>query len=140
MQSFSDLFDVGDHIEIYTHKDCSIQNLFQKASIMVTDYSSVAFEMALLQKAVLYYQFDQEDFFGGEHTYYQGYYDYELDGFGSVCIEEKSLLDTLEEYLSRDGEVEQKYLERMQRCFPYRDTENCRRVYEAIERLRGIAE
>lgn len=45
-----------------THSEFSMQKLFQKASLMITDYSSVAFEMGLLNKYVLYYQFDQEEF------------------------------------------------------------------------------
>ncbi|BEJ86313.1 hypothetical protein B10525_14460 [Campylobacter jejuni] len=34
---------------------------------MITDYSSVAFEMAVLKKPVIYYQFDKDEFFA-KHT------------------------------------------------------------------------
>ena len=57
---------------------------------MITDYSSVAFEMAYLKKAVLYYQFDEEEFFSGKH-WQKGYFDYRKDGFGAVCVSENAL-------------------------------------------------
>ena len=47
----------------------SIQNLFGRCAVLITDYSSVAFDMAYLNKALIYYQFDKEAFFSGTHTY-----------------------------------------------------------------------
>ncbi|XAK48749.1 CDP-glycerol glycerophosphotransferase family protein [Campylobacter coli] len=63
----------------------SIQELFCESSLMITDYSSVAFEMAVLKKPVIYYQFDKDEFFA-KHLYARGYFDYEKDGFGKVFV------------------------------------------------------
>ncbi len=68
----------------------SMQKLFCGSSIMITDYSSVAFEMAVLNKPVLYYQFDKDEFFI-KHSYTKGYFDYEKDGFGRVFVDGSSL-------------------------------------------------
>ncbi|EDO8241766.1 capsular biosynthesis protein, partial [Campylobacter jejuni] len=68
---------------IITSYKTSMQELFCKSSLMITDYSSVAFEMAILNKPVLYYQFDKDEFFA-KHSYTQGYFNYEKDGFGEV--------------------------------------------------------
>ncbi|EDP4189691.1 capsular biosynthesis protein, partial [Campylobacter jejuni] len=46
---------------IITSYKTSMQELFCKSSLMITDYSSVAFEMAILNKPVLYYQFDKDE-------------------------------------------------------------------------------
>lgn len=77
----------------------SMQELFCKSSLMITDYSSVAFEMAVLKKPVLYYQFDKDEFFA-KHSYTQGYFDYERDGFGEVCFNYNQLLYYLKDILS----------------------------------------
>ncbi|HEB9312612.1 TPA: CDP-glycerol glycerophosphotransferase family protein, partial [Campylobacter coli] len=69
----------------------SMQELFCKSSLMITDYSSVAFEMAVLNKPVLYYQFDKDEFFR-KHSYVKGYFDYEKDGFGKVFVDSSDLL------------------------------------------------
>ncbi|EOH1934176.1 CDP-glycerol:glycerophosphate glycerophosphotransferase [Campylobacter jejuni] len=68
----------------------SMQKLFCESSIMITDYSSVAFEMAVLKKPVLYYQFDKDEFFA-KHLYAKGYFDYEKDGFGKVFVDSSDL-------------------------------------------------
>ncbi|HEB9356650.1 TPA: CDP-glycerol glycerophosphotransferase family protein, partial [Campylobacter coli] len=75
---------------IITSYKGSIQELFCRSSLMITDYSSVAFEMAVLKKPVLYYQFDKDEFFV-KHSYAKGYFDYEKDGFGRVFIDSSSL-------------------------------------------------
>ncbi|HEB7717543.1 TPA: CDP-glycerol glycerophosphotransferase family protein, partial [Campylobacter coli] len=68
----------------------SIQELFCNSSLMITDYSSVAFEMAVLKKPVIYHQFDKDEFFA-KHLYAKGYFDYEKDGFGRVFVDGSSL-------------------------------------------------
>ncbi|EJD2713917.1 CDP-glycerol glycerophosphotransferase family protein, partial [Campylobacter coli] len=59
-------FNLPSYIKI-ANPDESLQVLFCNSSLMITDYSSVAFEMAYLEKPVIYYQFDKEDFFNS-HT------------------------------------------------------------------------
>lgn len=85
-------FDIPNYIK--TSYKTSLQELFCTSSLMITDYSSVAFEMALLNKIVLYYQFDKNEFF--EKHWQKGYFDYEKDGFGDVCYDLNSLLTSLE--------------------------------------------
>ncbi|EAH8133661.1 capsular biosynthesis protein, partial [Campylobacter coli] len=83
---------------VTSYKD-SIQELFCESSLMITDYSSVAFEMAVLKKPVIYYQFDKDEFFA-KHSYAQGYFDYERDGFGEVCFDYDQLLFCLKNILN----------------------------------------
>ncbi|EPN8822396.1 CDP-glycerol glycerophosphotransferase family protein, partial [Campylobacter coli] len=90
-------FNLPSYI-ITSYKE-SMQELFCKSSLMITDYSSVAFEMAVLKKPVLYYQFDKDEFFA-KHLYTQGYFDYERDGFGEVCFNYNQLLYYLKDILS----------------------------------------
>ncbi|HFF9476560.1 TPA: CDP-glycerol glycerophosphotransferase family protein, partial [Escherichia coli] len=59
MQPYISEFNLPEHISIQSHYDGSIQSLFKRSKIMITDYSSVAFEMAYLNKPVCYYQFDE---------------------------------------------------------------------------------
>ncbi|ECQ1211873.1 capsular biosynthesis protein, partial [Campylobacter coli] len=90
-------FNLPSYI-ITSYKE-SMQELFCKSSLMITDYSSVAFEMAVLKKPVLYYQFDKDEFFA-KHSYTQGYFDYERDGFGEVYFNYNQLLYYLKDILS----------------------------------------
>lgn len=132
IQPYLSLFELPDYIEVLTHAAGSIQDLFCNATMMLTDYSSVAFDMAYLKKPILYYQFDEAEVFYGSHTFEQGYFDYRLNGFGPVAVEESHALDELEGLLQRNGKPDVATLTRMQETFPYRDGKNCERVYQAI--------
>lgn len=131
------LFEVPNYIDTWQASTAtiSIQQLFQQAKMMITDYSSVAFEMGLLNKTVVYYQFDQSEIFSGSHTIQRGYFSYEKDGFGPVVTEEAELLLELEKILTNNGEPLEPYVTRIKNTFAYRDTNNCQRVYNAIIEL-----
>ncbi|MDR1659384.1 MAG: CDP-glycerol glycerophosphotransferase family protein [Desulfovibrio sp.] len=112
----------------------SIQEFLGEARLVVTDYSSIAFDAAFLGRALVYWQFDRNDADGGDH-YAKGYFDYERDGFGPVVETREDLLDALETLLERNGERGAKYAERVERTFRFRDDKNCERVYAAIAGL-----
>lgn len=125
-------FSVPDYISIFTPGSESIQSLFTRSAIMITDYSSVSFEMAVQGKPTIYYQFDEEQMFSGAHTLARGYFDYRKHGFGPVVNDFKSLLSALSETLSNDGKPSNDIIERISEMFPQRDGNACRRVYDAI--------
>ncbi|ECQ5324864.1 capsular biosynthesis protein, partial [Campylobacter coli] len=81
-------FNLPSYI-ITSYKE-NMQELFCRSSLMITDYSSVAFEMAILNKPVLYYQFDKDEFFV-RHSYTKGYFDYNKDGFGRVFADSSDI-------------------------------------------------
>lgn len=129
-------FEIPSYIEIWNAEEGNIQKLFQTSTLMITDYSSVAFEMGYLNKLVLYYQFDKDDVFSGNgHFYQEGYFKYEQHGFGPVSYDEDALLRDLETILKSGGKVIEPYITRIQNTFPLRDGKNCERVYQAIKAL-----
>lgn len=131
---YIDMLAIPSYIQVWQADSAttSMQQLFQQSKLMITDYSSVAFEMGILGKTTLYYQFDKGEVFSGGHTYQQGYFDYEEDGFGPVVIDQESLITTLEDILQNEGEPLPPYETRIQETFAFRDTNNCQRVYEVI--------
>ena len=135
IKKFLDAFDMPNYIEVLLEQTASIQTLFQNSDLLLTDYSSVAFEMAILKKETIYYQFDHHEIFSGSHTYEKGYFDYEEDTFGAICYSEKEVISELNKFLSHNGVVENRYLTRMESFFAYHDTDNCKRTFEAIEAL-----
>ena len=136
IQDYLEWFEIPNYIEPLSH-DCitSMQNLFCRAATMITDYSSVAFEMAYLNKSILYYQFDHDFVFGNGHTINEGYFDYTENGFGPVCYDENELLKALEHSLKRDTQPDKEYSDRIENTFPQRDGMCCQRVYDAICKL-----
>ncbi|ECJ8752316.1 glycosyltransferase [Campylobacter coli] len=124
-------FNIPSYVKIANHNE-SLQELFCNSSLMITDYSSVAFEMAYLNKPVIYYQFDHEEFFSS-HTYQKGYFDYEKDGFGPVVEDEESLLKELENLLQNDCNPFGIYKDNIDSTFAFKDGKCCERIYKVIK-------
>lgn len=119
------LFDI-DNETIFVSKNESYQDLFNYSSILITDYSSVAFDFAYLKKPVLYYQY------ADEYNYDDGYFNFETMGFGEVISKENYLFDAIIEIINNKCEMTPKYLQRVEDFFKYTDKNNCERVYKWI--------
>ncbi|MDA3978223.1 CDP-glycerol glycerophosphotransferase family protein [Gallibacterium sp. AGMB14963] len=125
-------FSVPNYIYVPDiNKAFEIQNYLSKATILITDYSSIQSDIAIQEKAVLYYQFDNIEFFA-KHSCTKGYFSYENDGFGPVAYTEEELFKELEIILKNDGNPTEPYITRIRETFPFRDGKNCERVYQAI--------
>lgn len=110
-----------------------VQQLLMDCSLLITDHSSVFFDVAFLEKPELYYQFDEEDY--QRYHYQKGYFDFRRDGFGPVCADEETLLQELEHCLQNGMQMPLEYKTRTAAFFPLRDMQNCQRTYDAIRSL-----
>ncbi|QTX05260.1 bifunctional glycosyltransferase/CDP-glycerol:glycerophosphate glycerophosphotransferase [Agromyces archimandritae] len=128
LQMYLDEFEVPDDVLIVRYGVDDVQEIVAGSAVMLTDYSSIAFNMAYLQRPVVYFQFDRDRYWL-EHTERQGYFDYETHGFGPVETDPDEAVRRLGEVI--DGEHPE-YLERARRTFPVRDGRNSERVYRAI--------
>ena len=113
--------------------DYDVQTLLMDCCVLITDYSSVFFDVGYMEKPVLYYQFDQEEF--RKYHYQQGYFSYEDHGFGPVVLTEEALLNALLRCAEQDFKMEQTYRDRLEAFFPLRDESNCERTYRVLSGL-----
>lgn len=127
-------FQGNEYVEI-NQGIVDYQKEFKKSTLLMTDFSSVAFDFAYLRKPIIYSQFDKDSFFDGSHIGNQGYFDYETDGFGPVCYDYESTVQTIIDYIENDCKIEDQYLERINKFYAYNDKNNCKRVYEEIIKL-----
>ena len=110
------------------------QKQFAECALLVTDYSSVFFDFGYLKKPVIYCQFDKETFFT-EHSYSEGYFSYEKNGFGPVCYDLENTVDEIVSVIENDCKNDPEYIKRVEDFYPYFDENSCRRVYEAIKEI-----
>ncbi len=111
--------------------DKTYKDAFAEGSLLVTDYSSVAFEFAYLRKPVVYYQFDENTFFK-THTYRKGYFDYVGNGFGEVVNTEEKLVDTICDYIRRNCELSEYYKERIESAYLTSENNTCEQIYKMM--------
>lgn len=126
---------IEDTDAIWMGAEVSYRDMLSMGNLLVTDYSSIAFEFAYLGKSTVYFQFDRKNFFAS-HTYRKGYFDYVRDGFGEVCFTEKRLVKVLTDYMKNGCAVKEKYKDRIQRLYTDHGGA-CERIYE---RLKNAAE
>lgn len=106
---------------------------FRENALMITDFSSVAFDFAYMRKPVIYTQFDADTFF--DVHFAKGYFDYDDDGFGPVCYDYESSVETIVKYIESGCSMEKKYMDRIDDFFAWKDKGNCKRVYDEIMKL-----
>lgn len=119
----------SDKVIIAKKESYDVQNLLKESKLLITDYSSVAFDFAYMNKPILYYQFD-------ELTHYnKGYFEYDKDGFGDIVKEEDELVQKIIEFIENDFYLDKKYQQRIDKCFKNRDDKNCERIFNEIVKI-----
>lgn len=124
---YIELFDRNDYVKI--DEDTTYHDLFKDSDLMITDYSSVAFDFSYMKKPVIYYQYSND------YNFEEGYFKYNSMGFGEVIGTQDNLILTLEKYLENNCEMEEEYKNRVDTFYKYNDKNNCKRVYCAILNL-----
>ena len=121
------------NVAIARNDEYDIQELLKSSALLVTDYSSVHFDFAYMEKPVIYFQFDQDEFFSRQ--YEASGFHAESDGFGPVVYTLNALVDEIEESFKGQFHPAPEYSTRMHDFYQLHDDKNCERVFEAIGRL-----
>jgi CDP-glycerol glycerophosphotransferase (TagB/SpsB family) len=106
---------------------------FAEGNLLVTDYSSVAFDFAYLKKPVIYCQFDQKEVYGGNHISTKNYISFKTDGFGPVVTDYESTVREILNYIKNNFKNPEKYQKRADKFYFHHDRKNCQRLLEAVE-------
>ena len=125
---YVDLFETNEYVTI--DEKTTYQELFKDSDLLITDYSSIAFDFSYMKKPIIYYQHDND------YNFKEGYFKYKTMGFGDVITDENILIGKIEEYLKNDCKMEEIYTKRVNSFYKYNDKNNCKRVYDATLNLK----
>ena len=125
---YVDLFETNEYVTI--DEKTTYQVLFKDSDLLITDYSSIAFDFSYMKKPIIYYQHDDD------YNFKEGYFKYKTMGFGDVITDENILISKIEEYLKNDCKMEEIYTKRVNSFYKYNDKNNCKRVYDATLNLK----
>ncbi|MBR5994214.1 MAG: CDP-glycerol glycerophosphotransferase family protein [Lachnospiraceae bacterium] len=129
MEKYKDIFSLPEGISLWDEK-ITYREMYEKSSLMVTDYSSAIYDFAYLKKPVVYYQPDYEDLveaYNGEYKY-----DYYSKGMGDVTKTVEEFSQCISSYIDKDCVMKDIYRNRVEQFFEYNDKKNCERVYNVI--------
>lgn len=102
--------------------------------LLITDYSSVFFDFSYSRKPVVFYQFDEKEYYA-QH-YQKGYFDYYQDGFGPVESTAKKVIEEINKIAEKEFTLSDKYKNRINDFFSFYDSNCCERIFNEINNLK----
>lgn len=123
----------SENIKIIDSKNNRYCDLFNECAMLITDYSSIYFDVAKMKKPIIFFQFDRDFFF--KHHYSQSFFSYENDAFGEIITQQQQLLKKIQYYIDNKFQMEDKYLERVNKTFAFVDNNNSQRIMKEIYKL-----
>ena len=115
-----------NHIFIIKEK-CDIQKLLAKSSLLITDYSSIFFDFAYLEKPIIYTHFDYQQY--RLNHFKKGYFDYQINGFGPICYDIRCVRESIIFQITKKCKLKKIYQMRIKRFFKYFDENNNQRIF-----------
>ena len=128
LQKFSE--NLNSKVIMASWEDYDLQELLKTSEMMITDYSSVFFDMVYMRKPVIFYQFDKNIFY--KFQYERGYFDYESTPFGRSCTTLDSVLEELHKMVKNKFKCTDDFVKAHKEYFKFYDDQNSERVYEAV--------
>ena len=119
---------MSDQIELVAFGEKPLNDIMMRASMLVTDYSSVCWDMLYMDRPVVFYQFDVD-------TYLQAhgaYIDLRNDLPSPRVEDGNALLNEIETYIQNGFVIQDEYEKQIGKFFTYRDKKNCERTYRFL--------
>lgn len=125
MQKFLNTFEIKSKNIKFASINTEIQKALRESYLMITDYSSVYMDFAYMEKPIIYYQFDYDEY--RERQYQEGYFDYSKDAFGPICKSSSEIVSNLNiDY--------RKYLKRAKLFFKGKRLNCCDALFEVLNK------
>ena len=115
----------GERITLVPFGEEPLNEIMKKCHLLITDYSSVCWDVYYQKKPVIFYQFDLEHY----NTAHGSYIDMENELFGRHAYEKEELIDNIEECINSDFALLPKDAEDHHHYFEYIDDKNSERTY-----------
>ena len=118
-------------------KDAEITKEIMKSNMLITDYSSIAYDYLYMDMPILFYQFDKDAY----EEKIGSYIDLNTELFGEVAYTSEECVEKIVKIINNDWKHLENVLEKVERLKPkfleYIDKNNSKRVYELIEQKLG---
>jgi CDP-glycerol glycerophosphotransferase (TagB/SpsB family) len=134
---------IAEHTDLFTSSigrvrivkpgEEAIDDLMMRSKALITDYSSVAWDMFYMNKPSLFYQFDTEEY----DAAWGSYIDLKTEMPGDRAETHEELLALTERYADEGFRLSSRFEGLRARYFKYLDQDNCKRIGEEI-RARGL--
>ncbi|MFB9760947.1 CDP-glycerol glycerophosphotransferase family protein [Ectobacillus funiculus] len=128
MPYVSNFTSSNEHINVIQFGEEKINDLLMRSSLLITDYSSVAWEMYYQKKPILFFHFDLEQYVENQGSYM----DLKQELFGDVSYSASELVDKLSMYIENGFQEKEEFSAIRHDYFKYVDHNNSARIYREI--------
>lgn len=121
----------GDRIILVPFGTKPLNEIIKKCNMLITDYSSVCWDVYYQKKPVVFYQFDYDKY----NLAHGSFIDMENELFGKRAVEENELLMYVEECIADKFQLTEIDEKNHQYYFEYIDDRNSQRIYQYLLEL-----
>lgn len=129
LRTFAEFFDV-ENVQLVGQDEADVQQLLTTSSMLVTDFSSVAWDFSFLDRPVVYFQFDPEVLTGARAPHI----DFATQLPGPVLTDVDDVAAEVCRVVGRGGTMEETYRSRAGAFLDHRDQRSCERIEAAVSR------
>ncbi|MDL0297909.1 CDP-glycerol glycerophosphotransferase family protein, partial [Clostridioides difficile] len=113
---------------VFLDKGVTLANEIRKSAANITDYSSVAIDFLYMNRPILFYQFDLDEYMEKVDSYI----DLKSEMFGSLAYNNDEAVNKLIDIIENNFEVMDNQKNERNKFFRYNDNKNCKRIYDCV--------
>ncbi|MBU5482551.1 CDP-glycerol glycerophosphotransferase family protein [Blautia sp. MSJ-19] len=130
-QEYVDTFNAHNaRIHLISFGEVAVNEMLMRCRMLITDYSSVSWDVLYQDKPVLFYQFDLDKY----NEAHGSYLDMHTELFGARAENEEQLLDRLEETICDNFKMKPEYEQKRMEYLQFKDNRHSRHICEEIKK------
>ena len=134
IREHADAFTSSDDcVEIVPYGKYSLDDLMMRCKMLVTDYSSICWDVYYMGKPVIFYQYDLQDYLDT----WGSYIDLEKDSPGIRAESHDELIEKISNVMEQGFALDETWAARQGEYYQFVDRDNSRRICEALKE-RGL--
>lgn len=130
-QDYADNFkSISNRIHLISFGEVAVNEMLMRCRMLITDYSSVCWDILYQDKPSLFYQFDIEKY----NEAHGSYIDMDTELFGDRASNEEQLLNFLEDTIQNDFHLKPEYEKMRSEYLQFKDHNHSRHICEEIKK------
>lgn len=123
MKKYEDYFRKDGNLSFFSFDDIVIMEEMKEADMLITDYSSISWDFLYMNKPIIFYTFDQQEFLSNRGSYL----DMDEDLFGYKATTQNDVLAYLVEIIE-SKKYDNPYFNKASYYIDFFDQKNCERL------------
>ncbi len=123
---FVEHMDLDDHdVQLVRPGQIPLNHLLMQADLLVTDYSSVIWDFAKMDKPIIFYHFDADDYLARQGAYVN----FDKDLIGPAVGDANALIGEIKKSRAAGYGVLPEFVQKYEDAFAFHDRNNCERIF-----------